>query len=383
MTGSVQVRRNKLWTVVYLGNNKYDWRNTGLDVKGNKREAEKLLRQHIFEFESKEDFSLQNILFTEYLLVWLDEMKGKVRPNTHHQYELVVKNNIIPYFEPLGLKLRNLQPIHIQRYYNNKTSDGVSANTIKHYHANIHKALKHAVRFDLIPNNPADRIELPKVERYIGNFYTAEQVIAILELVKGTIIETPVLLTAVYGLRRSEAVGLKWDAVDFKRQTITIKHTIVGTGRHQSREDYTKTNSSTRTLHLTDEVSYHLKKHKANQRYMKYLYRGNYLDDDYVCTWEDGRLISPEYLSKKFVALVKKSDLPVYRYHDLRHSAASLLVSDGKSLKQIGEFLGHSNPTTTNRYTHLQFQSTIDLAQAVTSKLFPLKQSIEHPLNIG
>lgn len=183
-------------------------------------------------------------------------------------------------------------------------------------------------------------------------------------------IETAVLLTATYGLRRSEAIGLKWSAVDFESHTIRIFHTVVGAGNLQVRSDTTKNTSSTRTLPMVPQIEQHLLQLKNERGQMRLMLGNGFDDSGYICTWEDGRLLSPEYVSRKFKATIQSSDLPVYRYHDLRHSSASLLLAAGWSLKEIGAWLGHSSITTTNRYAHLQFRATMDMAQSVTKNLF-------------
>ena len=103
---------------------------------------------------------------------------------------------------------------------------GVSANTVIHRHANIRKALQHAFKLGLIDTNPADRIERPKKEKFVGSVYEEDELNRLFEIVKGDPIELGVILGAFYGLRRSEAVGLKWYAIDFKKKTITIRHTV-------------------------------------------------------------------------------------------------------------------------------------------------------------
>ncbi len=270
--------------------------------------------------------------------------------------------------------MRDLQPLHIQKYYNKKNKDGASANTIKHHHANIHKALKYAVQLNMIPYNPSDRLELDPVEEYVGNYYTAEQLKVIVDLVTDTIIETPVLLTIAYGLRLSEALGVQWAAVDFQKKTLAIQHTVTGTGKHLHKEDRTKTKSSRRTLHLPDTLLKHLQQVKAHQWEMKSLLGSGYIESDYACTRDNGQLLKPNYVSRKLQTIITEysatHDFPVYRFHDLRHSAASLLAGDGKSLKQIGELLGHVNPSTTNRYAHLQHQATVEMVESIADKIF-------------
>lgn len=142
---------------------------------------------------------------------------------------MTIKSKIILYFEEHhpGLALCEVTPKHIQDYYTYElTVRGVSANTVIHRHANIRKALQHAFKLGLIDTNPADRIERPKKEKFVGSVYEEDELNRLFEIVKGDSIELGVILGAFYGLRRSEAVGLKWDAIDFKKKTITIRHTV-------------------------------------------------------------------------------------------------------------------------------------------------------------
>lgn len=130
----------------------------------------------------------------------------------------------------------------------------VKANSVIHYHANIHKALKYAVKIELIDSNPADKVERPKKDRFVGSFYDSGEVQRLFEATKGTKLEIPIFLGAFYGLRRSEALGLKWNAIEFQNNTITIRHTVtsctIDGKRVQVAQDTTKTKSSMRTLPL-------------------------------------------------------------------------------------------------------------------------------------
>lgn len=237
MTGSLQEKKRYWYTVIYYstadGKGQYKWKSTGLEVKNNKKRAEQILRQRIEEAEKKSVLQDKDILFADFMKEWLLVIKAQVRPNTHHQYSLLIENSIAPFFVKMKVKLQDLQPIHIQRYYNQKVADGLSGSTIRRHHANIHKALNYAVKTNWIPYNPADRVELPKAVPFMGNFYTADQIKLIFELVTETYIETAVLLAVTYGLRRSEAVGLKWDAIDFENHRLIIRHTVVGNGKRQ------------------------------------------------------------------------------------------------------------------------------------------------------
>ena len=157
----------------------------------------------------------------------------------------------MPYFRKTGIRLSALKPRDIQAFYDEKIKT-VSANSVIHYHANIHKALDMAVKLELIPSNPSDHVELPKKNRFVGNFYNSDELNELVVAAKGTKLELPILLGAFYGLRCSEAVGLRWEAIDFENNTITIRHTVT-TCRIDGKKvmvaaDRTKNKSSMRTL---------------------------------------------------------------------------------------------------------------------------------------
>ncbi len=148
-----------------------------------------------------------------------------------------------PYFKEREITLSEMKATDIQAFYM-KQLKRVKANSVIHYHAVIHRALKYAVKIDLISVNPADKVERPKADKFIGSFYDSNEVQALFEAAKGTLIEIPIFLGAFYGLRRSEALGLKWDAIDFQNNTITIRHTVTSCnldGKHiQIAQDTTK-----------------------------------------------------------------------------------------------------------------------------------------------
>ena len=166
---------------------------------------------------------------------------------------MLCSSRIIPYFRNLGVTLGDLKAVHIQAFYQEQL-ERVKPNTVIHYHAVIHRALKYAVKTDLIDVNPADKVDRPKKNEFTGNFYSKDEMNALFDAVRGSKIEVAVMLTAFYGLRRSEVVGLKWAAVDFEQNTIEICHTVT-TVRLDGKEvlvesNGTKTKSSKRTLPL-------------------------------------------------------------------------------------------------------------------------------------
>ena len=193
------------------------------------------------------------MLFADFLVQWLEIAKSTVKLTTYSSYKGLSESQIIPYFRSLGVTLGDLKAVHIQSFYQ-KQLERVKPNTVIHYHAIIHRALKYAVKTDLIDVNPADKVDRPKKNEFTGNFYSREEMNALFDAVRGNKIEIPVMLAAFYGLRRSEVVGLKWDAVDFEQNTLEIRHTVA-TVRLDGKKvivesDTTKTKASKRTLPL-------------------------------------------------------------------------------------------------------------------------------------
>ena len=151
---------------------------------------------------------------------WLKMIKASVEETTYNGYKGVVNGRLSDYFSEKNITLQNIKPKHIQEFYQYLLDEGLSGNTVKHYHANIRKALQHAMKIDIILSNPADKVDLPKIEEYKPKFYTSDEVKTLLNEVIGTKLEIPVMIDCFYGFRRSEVIGLKWSAVDFEKEKI-------------------------------------------------------------------------------------------------------------------------------------------------------------------
>ena len=308
-----------------LGKRKTKWISTGLTVKGNKKRAEAILMDARRNFNPEEPKVMNgDILFADYMEKWLDIIKSSVAVPTFASYSTTVKKIVAPYFREKEVTLKNLTAKDIQEFYLSEL-ERVSPSSVIHYHANIHKALKYAVKIDLIDVNPADKVERPKKDRYVGSFYDADEVNALFEAAKGSKLELPILFGAFYGLRRSEAIGLKWDAIDFDQNTITIRHTVTSCDLDGKRvlvaSDTTKTKSSMRTLPLAPFMRERLLTLKEEQQENRRLCGRSYIKDylEYVCVNEIGDLIKPHYVTESFPKLLKAKGMRQIRYHDLRH----------------------------------------------------------------
>ena len=333
IAGHLQIKNDNYYVVLNYtdanGKRRQPWIPTGLPAKGNKRRAEKLLldtrKSFVPPVVSKENEDISSdMLFADYMELWLEIIRSSVEKTTFSSYTQMVKGKIAPYFRNTGLTLDGIQAKHIQSFYLHELKT-VSPGTVIHYHANIHKALKYAVKMDLIPFNPADKVERPKKQRYIADYYRQEELERLLEASKDHPYSLLIQMTAFYGLRRSEALGLKWDAIDFERDTITIKHIVTNAKIDGKCEivcaDRAKTKSSLRSLPLVSNIREKLlalrEQQKENRRVCGNCYSKKY--DGYVFVDAMGNIFNPRSVTANFSKLLEQNGLRHIRFHDLRH----------------------------------------------------------------
>ena len=374
MTGSLRSDKGKFYAVLNLkdefGKRKQKAINLNIDdVPGNKRKAQRALREVVNEHESNHIVVYQrDVLFCEYIKVWLEEAKPGIEVDTYESYECYVNLHLYPYFQNLKVSLRDLSYQHIQKYYEEK-SKTLSANSLRKHHTIINQTLKKALKLDMINSNPADKVTLPKVQRFVGRYLSVEDGNTLLEAAQDEPIETAVILGMMYGLRRSEIAGLKWSAIDFVNDTLTINHTVTRC-KTVIAKDRTKNKSSNRILPLNPEVKSFLSTLKRKQAENKLLLGRAYQNTDYICRYADGQPMTCDYLTRAFKSLLVKNGLPDIRLHDLRHSCASYMLKMGCSMKEIADWLGHSDITTAmNIYAHIDFEHKKEVANRFKSIL--------------
>lgn len=381
ITGSVQINKGYYFIVFNMyneyGKRKPEWHSTGLKVDSNerknqqnKKQAEKMLKEELVRINAENSFSnklntiaknskYSNMLFSDYMLEWLENIKPKVVQSTYIGYEQVVKGRLCPYFKSKKIKLIDLRPRDIQDFINYLYKQKLKGSTIAHYTSNMNTALKEAVIAEIIPSNPMDRIESVKKEVYIPEFYTDDELIELIEVIKTQKLELPLTLGIIYGLRREEILGLTWNAIDFKNKSITIRKTV-GRGKYDAVtqfliKDIPKNKSSYRTLPMFDFIADLLKKYKEKYKLNEKIFGNTYITDykDFICLMDNGELVKPDYVDRTFSRILKENGFRHIRLHDLRHSCATLLLRNGVPLPEIQKWLGHSNIITTQRYSHL------------------------------
>ena len=387
VAGHLQEKNGMFYVVLNYrdenGKRKTPWISTNLPVKGNKKRAENFMMDvrrnfvppNVQRIEEREAMQKGDILFTDFLLKWLRVAKSTVKLTTYASYEMMATRIIIPYFETLNIKLKELTTEDIQEFYNAQL-ERVSANTVIHYHAVIHRALKYAVKIKTIQSNPAVNVERPRKEKFIGSFYDKKEINILFDIIQGHPLEVAIKLAAFYGLRREEIIGLKWTAIDFENNTLTIQHTVTECnldGKHiEVASDTAKTDSSLRTMPLVTNFREMLLAKKEKQEHYRKLCGRSYCKEylDYIFVNEMGERWKPRYLSDGFKRILEQNGLRRIRFHDLRHTCASLLLANNVPMKKIQEWLGHSDfSTTANIYAHLDFQSKISLAEAMLTGL--------------
>ena len=387
VAGHLQEKNGMFYVVLNYrdenGKRKTPWISTNLPVKGNKKRAETFMMDvrrnfvppNVQRIEEREAMQKGDILFTDFLLKWLRVAKSTVKLTTYASYEMMATRIIIPYFETLNIKLKELTTEDIQEFYSAQL-ERISANTVIHYHAVIHRALKYAVKIKTIQSNPAVNVERPRKEKFIGSFYDKKEINTLFDIIQGHPLEVAIKLAAFYGLRREEIIGLKWTAIDFENNTLTIQHTVTECnldGKHiEVASDTAKTDSSLRTMPLVTNFRAMLLAKKEKQEHYRKLCGRSYCKEylDYIFVNEMGERWKPRYLSDGFKRILEQNGLRRIRFHDLRHTCASLLLANNVPMKKIQEWLGHSDfSTTANIYAHLDFQSKISSAEAMLTGL--------------
>ncbi len=295
----------------------------------------------------------QGLTLSKYMKRWLeDSVRDNVKPKTYESYEQLTRIHISP---AIGtVKLKNLKPAHLQGLYRAKLDAGLSPRTVQYIHTTLHRALKIAVRWELVPRNVADAVQPPKVHRKEMRCLNRDEAKHLLATARGERYEAVYILAVHCGLRSGEILGLAWDAVDLDAGTLQVRRTL-------SRVDgkpvlsTPKTSGSRRTVRLSQTVLQALVSHRKRQHEERLRAGSEWQDNGLVFTSEVGTPVHATHLhDRSWKPLLRKSNLPDMRFHDLRHTCATLLLGAGVHVKLVSELLGHASiAITLDTYSHV------------------------------
>lgn len=324
-------------------------------TSGNLAQARRILREFELKRAAEPSIKPTSLTLGQWLEKWMAEV---VEPNraftTVYGYRNMIRNDIDPMLG--NVPLQKLTPLDIQGYYAHLREDrGLAPYTVRRYHDLLGNALRLAVKQDLLPRSPIERVDPPYVPPREAKFYACEDLVALYRAAEGTWLETVVKLAGNLGLRREEICGLQWEHVDFDARRIFICEARAAAGAQVMQKE-TKNRSSTRTLYMTDEIRGVLLREQARQRT---LYAGLSKEScGFVTVDARGEPQSPNVVSMAFKRFLAANRLPHITLHGLRHTFATLASAQGAPLFEIGKAMGHSTPATTGKiYTHLQDQT--------------------------
>lgn len=384
---SVQSKKGRLYAVMQVkkdGTTKPVWRALGLPEGANKTKVNKAFREVVAQYE-QEFWEEQerggrppaDIPVYDYLVSYLKRVEPELQKNTIVSYRSMTNGKIRRYFQRRPqLTVGNLKPQDIQDFYQSLFADGVAANTVIHYHALLRRAFQQAFKEERIDANPFDRVGRPKKNKFHGENYTQEELLTLLHLARGDVIYPAILLAGAMGLRRSEALGVRWSRIDWEKRTVLLDTKIVEYRENGKKKvepvEEMKNKSSRRTLPLPDPVVEMLQVQKEHREVYRKMFQGSYNAQylDYVCVNQLGELLRPSYVTDHFRELLEKYGLRHIRFHDLRHTFASLLINQDVPLINVSNFLGHSDlSTTANIYAHLDKASKQASADVISDIL--------------
>jgi integrase len=299
-------------------------------------------------------FDDENMTVEEYLEGWLKgSVRGSVRDSTYDCYKIICRKHITSVLG--GLKLSKLTAMHVQRFYRDRLDTGLAPATVHKCHTILHKALKQAVEWNLVPRNVADAVKAPRpAPRKEMHPLSPEEARRLLEAARDDRLEALYVLAVSTGMREGELLGLKWADVDLEASALRVRRTLTRHGG-KVRLGEPKTKKSRRTVRLTPRAVEALKRHRARQAGEKLKAGSLYGDQELVFAGEGGGLINPSNLRQRsFLLLLKRAGLPGITFHDLRHTCASLLFQRNVHPKFVQELLGHASIVITlDTYSHM------------------------------
>ncbi|MED4726829.1 tyrosine-type recombinase/integrase [Aneurinibacillus migulanus] len=369
MKGHARKRGSKWSFVIDLGRDEVTGKRKQKWFSGykTKKEAEKACAEMILQIENGQYVVESEQTYGDYLMQYLENIaQHSVRASTYQLHLFIATKHIIP---KLGKKkLQSIKPMHLQEFYTQKIKEGLATSYIRNMHAIISKSLKKAAEWGLIKENIASLVTPPRIEKKQVKTWTLEEANQFLYKIKERKTGNKKLyiayVLAIYcGMRKGEILGLCWKDCNFEKGYISIQQTLVKIKGSLSLQE-PKTKGSIRTIKVPDFALQILKAHKIKQMEIKLRVGSAYKEHDLVVANWNGSMIDPADINADFKIACKFADVPQIRFHDLRHTHATLLLQLGENPKVVSERLGHADISITlNTYSHVLPNMQESLAQ--------------------
>jgi integrase len=376
--GTVYQRKDGRWVASILLEN---GKRKSIYCK-TQQEAIKVARKVNHEKDQGMLISTEDQTLSTFLTTWLqDTAQPRLRDRTYLRYRELIELHVLPM---LGkVKLQKLSPQHLQRLYNQKREEGYAPQTIKHIHRVLHRALNDALKWDLVAKNVCDAVDAPRVPKQEMKALTPEQAQQFLEAAKGSPLEALFVLALTTGMRRGELLALQWTDIDFVRGILQVRRTITRLPKRGFVVSEPKTTKSRRAIQLTELAIDALKRHRTKQHETRLKAGAAWQSQDWVFCTDVGTPLDPTtMLRSSFWPLLAKAGVPKIRFHDLRHSAASLLLSMGTHPKIVQELLGHSNISMTlDTYSHTIPSLQADAVSRLNT-LLTQQETLQNPVAV-
>ncbi|MGD9934607.1 MAG: tyrosine-type recombinase/integrase [Dehalococcoidia bacterium] len=381
MPGNIRARSRGVWEVSYeLSPDPSDGtrRRRYLTVRGTRKDADRVLTEALHQRDTGFEILPGRITLAQFLARWLrDYAAVNVAPSTLARYTIATNRHLVPHLG--SLQLSAVRPAHVQSLHATCLAEGVSARTVTQHHRILSEALKHAVRWQLIPANPATAISPPRFERHEMQTLSPTQVEHLLTTAEGTYLRPLVYLAVHTGARNGELLAVRWTDLDLEHGRLSITRTaqrIPGRGIVFASP---KTHRSRRPIALSATAVVILREHRAAQLEHRLAVGPAWEDHGLVFCQPNGRPHEPGQVSKAFARLISRTQLPHVRFHDLRHTAATLLLSAGQNPKVVSERLGHASVNITlDTYSHVLPNLQREAADAMDRILAPNRPRIAH-----
>ena len=366
MRGHIRKRGDRAWAVVVdighdpsTGKRRQKW----VSAKGTKREAERKLAEVVLDLNTGTYIEPSRLTLSEFLDQWMqDYVATSVRPGTAEGYRTIVNR----LQRTLGhVRLTGLHAQDVQRYYKGLLDEGLSAQTVIHHHRVLRQAISQAVKWDLLSKNVMERVTPPKRVKPKLSVLEAPEVQQLLQAARGTDYELPIHLAVHTGLRRSELCGLFWSEVNLEAQTLTVVRTMVSVRGDPVYIGEPKLSASRRVVSFSKTTAYLLRDRRASLEEL-----GWALQTQQVCTRGNRQMMTPDALSRGHKAISESCGFSNLRFHDLRHTHATLLLTSGAPIHVVQARLGHASiQTTVDTHGHVLPASDVEAGRILEQQL--------------